>query len=626
MSYLRYFTPNSSAQRGSAQSVFGGISGLQQSNTWPAVRIAAVGISGSEAEAMGIMTVLRYLLSSHSEVKVYPAYYQLEETNELQYANQYLPFDAIKNQLTLGGDLQTDGTLSVSLYGLLVAGNSFTSITSVQNPQAMGAALVKLTNDLLGAIVGIEQPALELQLSPEDVYLAELWDLEDLLVSSLTDEYFDESKFLAEVDALLPRLTDGSLGSFVLGQMLREAASGPYGVSLGTLRALFDSLCETKNDTLIKPVVSGLILTGRSDLVVDSLMQSISAYSDETKLLFTDAAVYSGHIRLAIGQLQEGVREKGTHTFARAYADTMRYLFDSGRLEPNTPLMFSQSDDIVEEIVEAYRFAYEKEPVAETVLKLLDFELAAELEIDDDIAASVVQMDKSGVECQNLISVLGENELIEQVIDTIEESEELDDTTLIGLALLYVETGNEDAAKECLEDVVDKTSLYYRQTAYLVNVPDADKLIFEMSQKLLAGGSLSDEQIDVLESVIAINDVHEGAYNVLARAYAARDDLEAAFEVLDEGIQKTGSSSGYLQKAQLYWERDQHERAIQTLLDGAGQFPQDGNIYALLARYLFDAEQIDEAREFLRKADYLAPEGALLVQVKNYIGANLARD
>lgn len=626
MSYLRYFTPNSGVQRGSAQSVFGGISGLQQSSTWPSIRIAAVGISGSEAEAMGIMTVLRHLLSSHSEVKVYPAYYQLEETNELQYANQHLPFDAIKNQLTLSGDLKADGSLTVSLYGLLVAGNSFSSAISVQQPQEMGAALMKLAHDLLGAIIGLEHPDLKLQLNPDGLYLANLWDLEDLLVSSLTDEYFDESTFLAEVDALLPKLSNESLGSFVLGQMLQEAASGPYGVSLGTLRTLFDSLCETKNDTLIQPVVSGLILTGRSDLVVDSLMDGISAYSDETKLLFVDAAVYSGHIRLAVEQLQTGVREKGTHAFARAYADTMRYLFDSGRLEPNTPLLFSQSDDIVEEIVEAYRFAYEQEPVAETALKLLDFELAAELEIDGDIAASVVRMDKNGIECQNLISVLGENELIEQVIDVIEEAEELDDTTLIGLALLYVETGNEEAAKECLEDVTDKTSQYYRQTAYLVNVPDADKLIFEMSQKLIAGGSLSDEQIDVLESVIAINDMHEGAYNVLARAYAARDDLEAALEVLDESIQKTGSSSGYLQKAQLYWESDQHEQAIQTLLDGAGQFPQDSNIYALLARYLFDAEQVNEAREFLRKADYLAPEGALLLQVKNYIGANLARD
>jgi tetratricopeptide (TPR) repeat protein len=626
MSYLRYFTPNTSGQRGSAQSVFGGISGLQQSNTWPTVRIAAVGISGSEAEAMGIVTVLRYLLSSHPEVKVYPAYYQLGETNDLQYANQHLPFDEIKNQLTLGGDLNADGSLTVWLHGLLVAGGSFTSAASVQNPEAMGAALIKLAHDLLGAIVGMEQPAIEAQLSPEDVHLAELWDLEDLLVSSLTDEYFDESKFLAEVDALLPKLTNGSLESFVLGQMLREAASGPYGVSLGTLRTLFDTLCEAKNDTLIAPIVSGLILTGRSDLVVDSLMESISAYSDATKLLFADAAVYSGHIRLALEQLQQGVREKGTHAFARAYADTVRYLFETGRLEPNMPLLFSQSDDIVEEIVEAYRFAYEKEPIAETGLRLLDFELAAELEIDEDIAASIVQLDKSGIECQNLISVLSENELIEQVIDAIEEIEELDDTTLIGLALLYVETGNEEAAKECLEDVTDKTSQYYRQTAYLVNVPDADKLIFEMSQKLIAGGSLSDEQIDVLESVIAINDMHEGAYNVLARAYAARDDLEAALEVLDEGIQKTGSSSGYLQKAQLYWESDQHAQAIQTLLDGVEQFPQDGNVYALLARYLFDAEQVEEAREFLRKADYLAPEGALLVQVKNYIGANLARD
>lgn len=626
MSYLRYFAPNSSGQRGSAQSVFGGISGLQQSTTWPTVRIAAVGISGSEAEAMGIVTVLRYLLSSHAEVKVYPVYYQLEETNELQYANEYIPFDEVKNQLILSGELKDNGDLSVSLYGLFVAGNSFTSTASVRNPQKMGAALIKLANDLLGAIVGIEQPVIEAQLSPDDINLSELWDLEDFLVSSLTDEYFDESKFLAEVDALLPKLTNGSLGSFVLGQMLREAVSGPYGVSLGTLRTLFDSLCETKNDTLITPVVSGLILTGRSDLVVDSLMENISAYSDETKLLFADAAVYSGHIRLALEQLQQGVREKSTHAFARAYADTMRYLFDSGRLEPNTALLFSQSDDIIEEIVEAYRFAYEKEPVAETALKLLDFELAAELEIDDDIAASIVQADKTGLECQNLISVLGENELIEQVIDAIEENEELDDTTLIGLALLYVETGNEDAAKECLEDVADKTTQYYRQTAYVVNVPDADKLIFEMSQKLVAGGSLSDEQIDVLESVIAINDMHEGAYNVLARAYAARDDLEAALEVLDEGIQKTGTSSGYLQKAQLYWESDQHAQAIQTLLDGAGQFPQDGNVYALLARYLFDAEQVDAAREFLRKADYIAPEGALLVQVKNYIGANLARD
>lgn len=626
MSYLRYFTPNSTSSRSAAQSVFGGISGLQQSSTWPLVRVAAVGMSGSEAEAMGIMTVLRYLLSSHADVKVYPAYYQLEEVNELAHAERYVPFDEVKNQLTLTGQLDSDGSYSVGLHGLLVKDGSITFHGSIAAADQIGDELLKLASELLAAIVGLDNPIIEAKVKRQEVYFAELWDLEDLLVSSLTDEYFDEAKFVSEVSALLSKLSTNTLGSFILGHLLKEVVVGPYGIGVGTVRSMFDELCKSKNDTLLVPVVSGLIVTGRSDLVVDSLMDDISVHSDELKMLFTDAAVYSGHVRLAVSQLQEGVRAVGTHAFARAYADTMRYLLDSGRLEPNTALIFSQSDDVVEEIVEAYRFAYEKEPVAETGLKLIDFQLAAEMDFDEAIAVSILHHDTSGVDCQNLISTLGEDELIEIVIDAVEEAEELDDTALIGLALLYVESGNDEAAKECLEDVKDKTSQYYCQTAYQVQVPDADSLIFEMSQRLSSGGSLTDEQIDVLESIISIYDLHEGAYNVLARAYAARDDLEAAMEVLNEAIQKTNSSSGYLQKAQLYWEREQHEQAIQTLLDGVGQFAYDSNLFALLARYLFDADQIDEAREFLRKADYLAPDGALLTQVKNYIGANLARD
>ncbi len=626
MSYLRYFAPNSRFSHSAAQSVFGGISGLQQSSTWPQVRVAAVGMSGSEAEAMGIVTVLRYLLSSHPDVKVYPAYYQLEEVNELAHAEHYVPFDEIKNQLTLTGQLESNGSYSVGLHGLLVKDGSVIFHGSIAAADQIGDELLQLASKLLAAIVGLDNPIIEVKVKRQEVHLAELWDLEDLLVSSLTDEYFDEAKFVSEVSALLSKLSTDTLGSFILGHLLKEAVVGPYGISVGTVRSMFDELCESKNDTLLVPVVSGLIVTGRSDLVVDSLMDDISVHSDELKMLFTDAAVYSGHVRLAISQLQEGVREVGTHAFARAYADTMRYLSDSGRLEPNTALIFSQSDDVIEEIVEAYRFAYEKESVAETGLRLIDFQLAAELDFDEAIAVSILQHDTTGVDCQNLISTLGEDELIEIVIDAVEATEELDDTALIGLALLYVEIGNDEAAKECLEDVKNKTSQYYRQTAYQVQVPDADSLIFEMSQRLSSGGSLTDEQIDVLESIISIYDLHEGAYNVLARAYAARDDLEAAMEVLNEAIQKTNSSSGYLQKAQLYWEREQHEQAIQTLLDGVGQFAYDSNLFALLARYLFDADQIDEAREFLRKADYLAPDGALLTQVKNYIGANLARD
>jgi FimV-like protein len=625
MSYLSYFTPQRS--QGSAfNSVFGGISGIQKEDLWPSVRIAALGLRGSEGEAMGIVTMLRHLLNTCSGLRVYPAYFDVNKTHEIQYADTYLPFPELKNQLVLGGELSEDGQLLIELRGLLVKNGVFSTRFDVQDLSNAGDVIIDAANQLLSAVVSLDADSVRESTAGTDAYLTEFWDLEDCLVSGLADESLNEEQFINEAEALLDKMSDGTLGSVVLGQILSETASGLYGVSTAALRRLFDSACEKRNSAVLELFARSLIMSGRSDLVVDSLWEAVSQCSPEVKLLFVDAAVYSGHIRKAVEQLQMDVSHYQDHKFARAYADTLRYLFESGRLEPGTSFIFSQSDDIVEEIVEAYRFAYEKEAIAETGLKLLEFQLAADVDIDESIAVSILRQDVNGADCQNLISTLSDNELIESLIEAVESIEELDDTLLINLAVLYMEIDDYEAANECLQEVADKSSKYYLQTAYQVAVPGADDLIFQMSQQLAAGSDLTDEQIDVLESIIAMYDEHEAAYNTLARAYSSRGDVDAAVEVLEEAAQKIESSSFYLQKAHLLWENEQHEQAIQTLLEAAQKFQHDSDIYAVLARYLFDADQTEEAKECLRKADYLNPDSALSNQIRNYIGTSLARD
>lgn len=623
MSYLRFFAPQSSSQRIAGQSVFGGISGIPDSSP-PAIRIAALALTGEESEAMGIIVALRHLLNTHADLAVIPAYYQLDAVQALAYGAGYSPFVELKNQLSLRGDYRNDGTLTIHLEGLLMREGRASWHLQIERA-SQGESLLKLASEIAAAL-GVEPSQEWSALEPTLLPLASLWDLEDRLLGSVTEESLDEAALVEEFREILAQAAPSSLGSYILGHWAQDAATGPYSLSNGTLLALLEAAAKAANDTLLVPLMKGLIMHGRSDMVVDMLLESIDARSEAVRLLFADAAVYSGHLGHAVRTLQTMLSQQPSHAVARAYADTVRYLFETQRFEPSMPLVFSQTEDIVEEIIEAYRYAYELDAVSETGLRLLDFQIAVEADLDGDVVVSIVAADSAGVECQNLISTLSENEYLELAIEAIEALETLTDNHLLGLALLYAEINDYEAAKECLDDVTDHTTTYYKQVAYQVLVPDADKLIYDMAQRLAAGHPLSDEQIEVLESIVAIYDAHEAAYLVLARAYAAQDDLEAAVDVLNEAAERINSPNVFLQKYQLYWERERHDEAINALLDGAAQHPQDAAIYAQLARCFFDLDRPDESREFLRKADFLAPDSPLVTQVKNYIGANLARE
>lgn len=622
MSYLQFFAWKRAAQRLAGQSVFGGIAGVGGADELPSMRIAALAMAGEEAPAMGVIAALRHLLSAHSDIKVYPAYYVPDSPQALHHAAEYVPFNEIKNQLSIRGEYRDGGSFTIYLEGMLVEEGRAVFQNETDKSFALEAVADMATK--IAQTLGVEPRAEWSQLSNEVSPFSELWDLEDRLVCSLFEDTLDEAAFLSEFEAIIGMIAPNTLESYILGQFSQEVATGPYGASAGLLSAMLEASSANRNDTVLVPLVRGLIQTGRSDMVVDALMDTIEAHPEDARLLFVDAAVYSGHIIHAVRVLQSTLSQTQSAVAARAYADTMRYLFETERLEPSIHFAFSQTEDVVEDIVEAYRYAYEKEPLSETGLKLLDFQLAVELEPDADIIVSIVGRDSSGVECQNLISTLSENEYLEAAIEAIEALDELSDNHLLGLATLYVEIDDFEAAKECLDEVRDTTTSYYKQLAYQVAVPEADQLIQEMSQRLSAGQTLTDEQIDVLESIVSIYDAHEAAYAVLARAYAAQGDLDAAIEVLEDAAKHLNSSTPYLLKAQLYWNTEMHEQAITALLDGAGQYPHDAVIYAQLARYLFDLDQLDEAREFLRKADFLSPDSAFVEQVKAYIGASLA--
>lgn len=634
MSYLGYFAIGQGVNYSrSVSTIFGNADNFQSPDTTvPAIRIAATACKGDEASAMGLWTILRHLLRSYPDIEVYPVYYDLEVPGTLLCAENYMFYSDIKNQLVLTGSLEQGDTvtLNVTLVGSLVESEKRTFAVNAVTVSDIADALPQLAKEITHALLDYSQTLTEQSYAPlsDESLIKSLWELEDVLLSSLYDDSWEQSTFISEALTFIETVDDGLTEKIGAG-ILHDALLPPFNLDANYVAILSEAALSSAKPVIISSIADALVYSGKSSRVVDLLAERIDQEDRSVQRVFAKAALYSNDYHRAIVCYQDMLSHEPEGQTFLDYAETLRYLLQTERLDSMYRFFLTDTTDATDEILMAYRRANDMQFSIEILQRLLSFENTIEKPLSTDVVELLIQQDNDGTLIQQVLSLLPEDEDIIDIIDALESQADdvvADDHALLALSSLYLAVNDYSAASECLSEVSDKSGKYAKRLSALAKIPDSDLLISDMSQRLSANVMLTNDEIDVLESIIALNDQHEDAYQVLAQAYAARNDVSAACEVLDDAFKATSLQVFIAQKAHILWENEQYTAAVDELLTGLSKYQRDAMLLARLSLYLFEANRPDEARSYLRKAEIADPMSDELRRVRILIGNTLSRE
>ncbi len=145
--------------------------------------------------------------------------------------------------------------------------------------------------------------------------------------------------------------------------------------------------------------------------------------------------------------------------------------------------------------------------------------------------------------------------------------------------------------------------------------------------KLLLSGArqVSEGQVELIETAIEIAPKMVDLYIVLARCYVSWKDDESAVEVLEDAERQAGAHPQIdVRLAQILWARKEPDAAMSKLNKGLAAFPSDVNLLAQMANFLIANDQLDDARQYILRAETIAPSHRAIWQVRRLVAQKMA--
>ena len=350
----------------------------------------------------------------------------------------------------------------------------------------------------------------------------------------------------------------------------------------------------------------------------------------------------SGRITEAVDRFQSAIEEEAVNSHLyRAYGNVLLAADQYGEMVEEFVLIDLDDIDedlIIWEAIEAYTEALELDP---NDVSALYTQLLQLLYVDADEEEfwtgfrRLLKFEDAGELVRDVIDSMYEIEDISPGIEAIEQlieekGERLD--LYINLASLHLANDDGDEAKPYLEkakNVTESVSQLAEIERLLLAAdnPDFEQQFGELSAIVAAGNKLSSDNVEFLEDV-SENAPHViDAHLLLARAYAAWDDSDAALEVLLDTQEKLPDNPYVLELlAEILWESDEQALAFEYLNRGLTIYPFHVPLLVRTGRYLFDNGQLAEARAYLSRAEEIAPGDPTLQGVRAYVARKMAEN
>ncbi|MCB9451799.1 MAG: hypothetical protein H6672_10190 [Anaerolineaceae bacterium] len=347
---------------------------------------------------------------------------------------------------------------------------------------------------------------------------------------------------------------------------------------------------------------------------IDSLDVSKSFYLEYAELLsLLDAA----GVPLEIGFEQESVS-------GRVFVEDV-ILVDPDTIKPEEVL--------AREIVAAYREVLKDgddlDVLRALIAQLIDLEDYEALWGDFE---RVVNADKDGSYVQQIIQSLSGLSDVAPAIQIMRKAtsqlpDRFDVLRNLGALLLTDEQYDEaryvlGKARKLTDDEAHQADI--DRLSLTADDPDFEVKLAELAALVNANASLKAEDVDFLEESLGKAPALAEGYVLLARAYIKWNETDDALEVLLDGQKRIPEHPGILELlAATLWRSDERALAMRYLNKGLTAHPTDVPLLALAGRCLFEDGQDEMAKEFLLRAEAIAPHDPALVDVRAYIAKSI---
>ena len=180
-------------------------------------------------------------------------------------------------------------------------------------------------------------------------------------------------------------------------------------------------------------------------------------------------------------------------------------------------------------------------------------------------------------------------------------------------------------ARQSFREPDDDLELELQRLELMSAVPDFEARFAEVKLLLNAGRPVSESDAELLESAIDIAPKLVDTYITLARVYAGWRDFEGASEILLESRERAGEHPRIiLGLVQVLWNTGRRDDAVQELNEGIASYPNDIALLTQMASYLIENGQMDDARQFMERAESIAPSNRAVTQMRGLIARKLA--
>ena len=629
----------------------------------PALRIGLWPLRSAEKPelAMGLFTLLGFLLERWQGVRVYRLAARLEEeSSQWQWSMANSQFgvddwqlDGLDDNVGIWGELECDSAgLRLALF---VEDDRLAEDTPPVEISYNARTLSALVNALPGVArqiaftlnvdvfrrnsplyaggdwkEGALQEALELAFRQELRLYLHLWG-----------QTRSDNQTIEDLQQLAQRVQPlGEIGAWISAKcQARWLHFSDDGEMLQPAVALQDELFPEFAAAAII-VAETIFARGRPGRAIE-LLEAREEGADSTLVLaLADFYRRSGRVSEAVDALQDGIEAGQRSCDLLTYYGDLLQAMDLGGMSCES-LVFVDPDQEPQdtqlwEALAAWEAAHQLEPENPQLLQRMLVSLA---ELDSEDA-------RFWPAFEALVTLEDGNEALRQVIDACYGLDSLapalsllqdafarqPNNLELGLNLAEVLLLEQDEA--ALETLLAKLRPLARdeeaqaeiaRLQLMAEEPEFEMRLGEIEGVLDAGNALGSQDTEWLEDIIVRAPGLGGMHALLARAYQGWNESAAALETLLDGFRRFPADAelAALLGAHL-WLAGEEELAFEFLGKGLAQNPNDVPLLALTGQYLFEDEQEAAARSCLARAEALAPRHPALAQARARIAALMA--
>lgn len=624
---------------------------------WPAIS------KEDPALAMGLMTALAFLLERWGDIRVYRLFAKVEgAAADFKWSHDQSQFDVeawelepLDENIGMWGSLEKKDigwVFTIELENDLYEEEDTTTITREADSIAgLVNILPEIAEEIAeavegtGAIINVYK-----ETSADDdklkLLLAHLFEWQTYLFLGLWGYPWEGNAIEDAINALVDagKAINDDFSAWAIANAVSHAMLPGY-ASLDSDIPLFAlSVVErfAENSFSYIYISDALYQLGDVQRAFDLMEAEVKAHAENAASWIVLAGMYqtSGRYREALDTFQRAIENDAvnprTYTRYAGLLDALDQatwsinefvLIDPDEYDEDLPIW-----EAIEALEEALKLAPDRVSVLQQQLLLLaDMGDAERLWPKFE---RLLDIDETGEAVRSVVDSLYNLEDIEPAIEALKKKitqEPHRHDLMVNLGAAYISAEEETLAVETLEKAEDMTDdiaaiADIQRLVLIADDPEFETRLAEINAAIDSGTKISADDAEFIETALEVAPTLSEGYVLLGKIYNGWDDTEEALDILMDGYEQLPEDPQVIGAlAQILWDSDQNELAFDYLNKGIEANPNDVPLLALTGQFLFEDDQPENAKAYLSRAEAVNPRHPALRRARALIAEMISK-